>query len=234
MLPQKPQNESHIHIDVKSESTDIKNILAQFCLERNLALVDHNLDLYLEGDLQSIAAQAPIQHFDIKPSPAETFKTDFSSTNILAQDAFVRLRNELGNVSGYTEAEWLMFKDYKFNKPKPILEDSFFDMVEYGEQVEINTDLRYTEFHWTVPAEYVSQNLSVIQSSGMQSVGFEKNGVKYLVLTTLLPNIQQGKKLAQKIDALQYGDWKLEIKKYHSTDISQWAFRITHLRQKHR
>jgi hypothetical protein len=222
--------EGHVHVDIKSSDSKVRNVLDSYCQNHNLILVSHNLDLKLEGGLSKISAEAPIQHFDVKSDENKCFQTNFKSVNVLANNAFVYMENQLGHLIGYVEAEWVSFRDYGYTIHPFVLENSFFNCINNREKCNIDTTKNYFEFHWTVPEEFVGLNIAQIYKSGLQSVGFERNNTKYLVLTTLVPTWKAGLVLAQKVDSLQYGDWKLEVKKYYSQDMSQWKFLMTTIR----
>jgi hypothetical protein len=225
------QSEYHIHCDIKSKSSKVQEILENFCKTRNLNLVNHDLSLKLDSGFDKLAASAPIQHFDIKPINNSQF-TNFTIVQNIADAAMQTLiEQSQNNLKGYTEAEHVFYKDYKLgsHETDPILAPDFFDSIKRTANIKIDINLIYHEFHWTVRASFVSLNLAIFEKANFQTVGFEKDGVKYLVLTTLA-NYDDCKKLSDIVDKIEFGDWKIEFKRYFSSDMSDWSYRFMELK----
>jgi hypothetical protein len=227
MFTGKPSSEGHVHIGMKSYYPEADSILKNYCNASGIHVFDHNLDLNLVGELSEIANEPLIHQHDLMLEPDHPFQANLSLMENLTSEVWSLLVKSLGNIVGYAEAESLIYIDHKFAKDMPKLDSNFFECVFDSQQIIIDTTKQYFEFHWTVPLEFVSLNIEVFKKSGLKTVGFEKNGKQYLVLTTLVPTWKDGLTIAQKVDNLQYGDWKLEVKKYYSQDMSQWKFLMT-------
>jgi hypothetical protein len=221
------QKEGHIHIGTMTQDIRVENVIAAYCMDHGYSYVPHSLDFKVEGRLSEIANNAPVQNYDIHKAKNQCFQNNYQSIKSIAEDIYADLISSLGIIDGYMEAEWLIFSDYGFTKELPILPFNFFDCIVSNQKVTIDTTKQYFEFHWTVPAEFVTNNFDLFCKSGLKVIGIDKNGKLLLVITTLVRTWKDGLILAQKVDKLQFGDWKLEVKKYYSQDMFQWKFLMT-------
>jgi hypothetical protein len=164
----KPNLEYHIHVDIFDGKYDLHESVGELQSELNFVIKDHTFNHYLRDDveLNFFHGSEPQQHYSIEHN-----LTNPKETEILTNKIFIEIQQNPQKFNGYLEYEsvfWNDFSRFDSNANFPILPADLFDEIIGAKVIEIEETQKYIEFHWTIPVEFLRQNIDLFKKSQMR------------------------------------------------------------------